>query len=229
MERPTLTALISVQHEAGFTFTDRHFASINGNELHRVMIEKLQSLELVDSIVINTDSSDIARGFGRSRKCRIVNAYTATPAEIEIELTSDKVTAAMIEETEGSHFLQLGPVFPFLKSSTIESVIEAYYSNVIEEDARYDSVLTIRAINRRLFDSDNDLVREDRPNTFVEDGILHVFNRETFLANGGRKAGKRPYGYIVNEIENMAVDSEENYQLARLVYDNRHFFPGAFR
>ena len=192
------------------------------------MIEKLEAVEQIGKIVLNTDSSRIRTMYGRSQKIQLISCRQE-PQEIEMELTSDKLTAAMLEHTDGEHFLQLGAIFPFVKQDTIERVIETYCNDVLNsEDRRYDSVFTIRAFDRRLFDSDNYLVREDRPNTFIEDGILHVFNRTAFTANGNRKVGRKPYSYSVHEIENMAIDSEENYKLARFVDENRHLFPRVF-
>jgi hypothetical protein len=108
-------------------------------------------------------------------------------------------------------------------------VIETYDKYVVHpEDHSYDSVFTIRTLNRRYFDTDTDFMREDRPNTFVEDGILHVFNRTTFLAGGNRKVGKKPYVCGIEEIENHAIDSEENYRVGVLIDDNRHLFPRVF-
>jgi len=229
METPKFTALISIQQEAGYFFPNRHFVSIGHSSLHRLMIEKLEGIAQIDRIVINTDSAEIRNAYSRSEKIKVVSAYTAEPGEIEMELTSDKVTAAMLEHTEGEHFLQLGAIFPFLKQSTIESAIENYYNYVIvAEDLKADSLFTIRTFNRRLYDSDNNGVREDRPNTFIEDGILHLFNRTTFKANGNRKVGKNPFGSGVDEIENMAIDSEENHLLAEFVDKNRHRFRNVF-
>ncbi|MNQ88562.1 hypothetical protein D3C85_1038300 [compost metagenome] len=146
-----------------------------------------------------------------------------------MELSSDKVTAALLEHTEGEHFLQLGPIFPFLKQQTIQYVIDTYNKYVIDqEDFSNDSVFTIKTLNRRYYDSDTNFIREDRPNTFIEDGILHVFNRTTFQNSGNRKVGKNPFACIVGEIENLAIDSEESYRIAVLIDKNRHQFPNIF-
>ncbi len=225
-----LTALISIPQEAGYYFPDRHFQHISGKSLYELMIGKLEAIAAIGTIIVNTDSVRIQNDYSRSRKVKVVNAYQGELGEIEMELTSDKVTAAMLEHSEGEHLLQLGAIFPFLKQETIEYVINTYDTHVVNPDEDnqrygYDSLLTIRMLNRRYFDSDTDFIREDRPNTFVEDGVLHVFNRSTFVANGNRKVGKRPYAYGVDEIENLAIDSEENYRLAVYIDEHRHFFP----
>lgn len=231
MSNFSLTALISIPEEAGYFFPNRHFERICGDSLYDVMINKLEVIPQVDKIIVNTDSARIKSGYSRSRsgKVKVINVYQSEPQEIEFELTSDKVTSALLEHAEGEHFLQLGPIFPFLKQQTIDSVIENYDRYVVNpENHRHDSVFTIRTLNRRYYDSDRDFIREDRPNTFVEDGILHVFNRTTFLAGGNRKVGKSPYACGVEDIENLAIDSEENYQLAVLIDGNRRRFPRVF-
>ncbi|NQX43327.1 CMP-N-acetylneuraminic acid synthetase [Pedobacter steynii] len=229
MDNFSLTALISIPEEAGYFFPDRHFQRISRGFLYSVMIDKLEGISRIGKIVINTDSDRIRSSYSRSDKVKVINVYKAEPQEIELELTSDRATAAILEHVEGEHFLQLGPIFPFLKQETIGNVIETYDKYVVNpEDRANDSVFTIKTLNRRYYDSDKDFIREDRPNTFVEDGILHVFNRKTFLAGGNRKVGKNPFSYGIDDIENLAIDSEENYQLAVLVDENRRRFPRVF-
>ncbi|MFA6060108.1 MAG: hypothetical protein WC756_18035 [Taibaiella sp.] len=229
MSNYSLTALISIPQEAGYFFPNRHFERISGSLLYSVMIDKLEAIPQVGKIIVNTDSGSIKNSYARSGKVKVIDAYQAEPQEIELELTSDRVTAALLEHTEGEHFLQLGPIFPFLKHQTIDSVIETYDRYVVNpEDRSYDSVFTIRTLNRRYYDSDTDFIREDRPNTFVEDGILHMFNRTTFLATGNRKVGKKSFAYGIDDIENSAIDSEENYRLAVFIDENRHRFPRIF-
>jgi CMP-N-acetylneuraminic acid synthetase len=229
MSNYLLTALISIPQEAGYFFPNRHFEYISGGPLFSVMIAKLEAIPQVGKIIVNSDSGRIKSQYSRQDKVKVIDVYRAEPQEIELELTSDRATAALLEHAEGEHFLQLGPIFPFLKHQTIDSVIEAYDKYVLNpEDHRNDSIFTIRTLNRRYYDSDTDFIREDRPNTFVEDGILHVFNRTTFLAGGMRKVGKKPFAWGIDEIENLAIDSEENYRLGVLIDENRRRFPSIF-
>ncbi len=224
-----LTALISIPSEAGYFFPNRHFQPISGKSLYRLMIDKLESIAEVGKIIVNTDSNIIKNSYTSSGKVKVINVYQADLMEIEMELTSDKATTAILAHAEGEHFLQLSPIFPFLKQETINYAIESYNKYVInQEDRSHDSVFTIRTLNRRYYDSDTDFIREDRPNTFVEDGILHLFNRTTFKAGGNRKVGKKPFGYGVEEIENLAIDSEENYHVAVLIDGKRQYFPRVF-
>jgi CMP-N-acetylneuraminic acid synthetase len=229
MSNHSLTAFISIPREAGYFFPNRHFERISGGPLYSVMIDKLEAIPQIGKIIVNTDAGSIKSSYAQSGKVSVIDVYQADPQEIELELTADRATAAILEHVEGEHFLQLGPIFPFLKHETIDGVIETYDKYVVNpEDRSYDSVFTIRALNRRYYDSDTDFIREDRPNTFVEDGIMHVFNRTTFLAGGGRKVGKKPFAYGIDDIENLAIDSEDQYQIAVFIDENRRRFPRIF-
>jgi CMP-N-acetylneuraminic acid synthetase len=202
----SLTAILYIPQEAGYFFPNRHFVHICKAALYRVMIDKLEEISQIEKIIITTDSTEIKNWYSRSPKVKVIDVYQAEPQEIELELTSDKATTTILQHVKGEHFLQLGPIFPFLKQETIAQVIEYYGKYVMDqEDKSQDSVFTIRALNRRYFDTDTDFMREDRPNTFIEDGILHAFNRTTFLANGNRKVGKKPFAFMVDEIENTAI------------------------
>ncbi|WP_222539485.1 cytidylyltransferase domain-containing protein [Pedobacter polysacchareus] len=229
MSNYSLTAIISIPEVAGYFFPNRHFEHISRNMLYSLMVDKLEAIPQIGKIIINTDAGRIKDHYSRYGKIKVIDVYRSEPQEIELELTSDKVTTAMLEHVETEHILQLGPIFPFLRQQTIQNAIENYHRYVLDpEDSRYDSLFTIKAMNRRLYDSDKNMMREDRPNTFVEDGILHIFNRSTFLANGNRKVGKNPFSYSIDDIENLAIDSEENYRLAVLIDEHRYRFPGVF-
>lgn len=229
MSNYPLTAIIFIPEVAGYFFPNRHFEHISRNILYSLMVDKLEAIPQIGKIVINTDAGRIKDHYSRYSKIKVIDVYRPELQEVELELTSDKATAAILEHVETEHILQLGPIFPFLRQQTIQAAIETYDKYVLDpEDSRYDSLFTIKTLNRRLYDSDKNVMREDRPNTFVEDGILHIFNRSTFLANGNRKVGKNPFSYGIDDIENLAIDSEDNYRLAVLIDEHRYRFPGVF-
>lgn len=235
MSQPNFTALITIRENCGYVLPDRNFRTFGRdyNPLYRRMIGKLEAIERVEHIVINTDSERVKQAYARDRNFTVIHALPKREQEMEpldMEMSPDSITASMLEKVSGEHFLQLGSIFPFLRERTIESAIDTYDRYILDpENSRHDSLFSITAIDRRMYDSDNDVLRQDRPNTFVEDGILHIFNRATFLASGKSKAGKSPFGFSIDHIENMAIDSEENCLLAEFVMENQHRFPRVFR
>src|ERR1700733_5209200 len=110
MSNYLLTALISIPQEAGYFFPNRHFEYISGGPLYSVMINKLEAIPQVGKIIVNSDSDRIKSDYTHSRKVKVINVYNAEPQEIELELTSDRATAALLKHAEGEHFLQLGPI-----------------------------------------------------------------------------------------------------------------------
>lgn len=234
MSQPNVTAIIHVRENCGYFFPDRNFMTLGRDytRLFERMINKLRSNERVNHIVVNTDSARVRSSYERTHGFTVVNALPVRELELEpidMEISPDSFTAAVLDKVDGEHFLEIGSIFPFLKESTIDNAIATYDRYVLDPEGGCDALFSITAINRRLYDSDTDNLRKDRPNTFVEDGILHLFNRKTFLANGKSKAGRRPFGYSIEAYENFAVDSEENYRIAELILENERFFPSLSR
>ena len=48
------------------------------------------------------------------------------------------------------------------------------------------------------------------------------------MPGGKRKVGPKPFAYGIDDIENLAIDSEENYQLGVFIDGNRHRFTRVF-
>jgi CMP-N-acetylneuraminic acid synthetase len=234
MSQPKFTAIITVRENCGYFLPNRNFLTIGRDytHLYERMIDKLRAVERVDHIIVNTDSANVRSACDRRAGFTVIDTLPRREQEFEpldLEMSPDSITAAVLDKANGEHFLELGSIFPFLKERTIEEAIHTYDRYVLDPEGRCDALFSITAINRRLYDSDTDTLRQDRPNTFVEDGILHLFNRKTFLENGKSKAGKSPFGYSIDTYENLAIDSEENYRLAELIMENDRFFPSVTR
>lgn len=232
--QPKLTALITIKEDCGYFLPDRHFKTFGRHyqSLFTIMIEKLEAIERIERIVINTDSSRVQNSYRHNSRFQLINTIEkrAEDAPPEFDLAPNKETLAMLAHAPGEHFIRLGSIFPFVKQDTIELAIDYYDRFVLDpEDGRHDSLFSVATYYQKLFDNDRDVLREDPPNVFAEDGILHVFNRTTFQQNGNRKVGKKPFAFGIDAIENMAIDSEENYELACLVDKNRHKFSRIFR
>ncbi len=225
--QPKLTALITIEENGTYFLPDQNLKSFGRSYLYMIMIEKLEAIDRIERIVINTDSQRVRNSYERMHRFQLINTIKKRREDEppSLEIASDKETAAILAQVQGEHFIRLGSIFPFVKQETIESAIGYYDRYALDPENREDSLFSVSHHYRKLFDNDRDVLREDPPNVFMEDGILHLFNRQTFQKQGNRKVGKSPFAFSIDSPENMAIDTEENYKLACLVEDNRHRFP----
>jgi len=236
MNKPAITALITVQKNNSSNLPDSHIKDFGGLPLFQIMIDKLLAVQIINKIVITTDSEQVKKTYGSNGKISIIDLphpdrfsdQHSTERILEEMPTSDLFTAHSLDKTEGEHFMQTQCINPLLSVKTIEEVIERYYMYVINaEQQQFDSVMSLCRIEKRLYDNSNYptiTLRNDPHFVVFEDTIFHVFNRATFFKHNKQKLGNNPMFFEVPEIENLAVESPATYKLAKLAYDNKNLF-----
>lgn len=235
MNKPAITALITIQETNNSYLPDAHLKELGGKPLFQLMIEKLLAVKEINRIVITTDSDKVRKMYGSLSNISIIDfpnpetfSNENTERILEEMPTSDRVTANSLEKTGGEHFIQTQCINPMLSVKTIEDAIERYYTYVLNDEyQQFDSVMSLSRIDKRLYDSSNYPVitlRDDPHFVIFEDTVFNLFNRAAFMRNKKRKFGKNPMFFEVPEIENLTVETPTGYQLAKLVYENKNLF-----
>ncbi len=236
MNKPTITALITIQKTNPSNLPDSHIKDFGGVPLFQIMIDKLLTVKAISKIVITTDSDLVKKTYGSNGKVSIIGLphpdqfsdQHSTERILEEMPTSDLITAHSLKNTDGEYFMQTQCINPLLSVKTIEEVIERYYLYVINaEQQQFDSVMSLSRIEKRLYDNSNYptiTLRNDPHFVIFEDTIFHIFNRATFFKHNKQKLGNNPMFFEVPEIENLAIESPATYKLAKLAYDNNSLF-----
>jgi CMP-N-acetylneuraminic acid synthetase len=233
MNKPAITALITIQEKNTSYLADSHFKELGGKPLFRIMIDKLLAVKAIERILITTDSAVVRKTYGGNNKISLIDLpgsetlseEYSTARILEEMPTSDRITAYSLAKINGEHFMQTQCINPILSVRTIEDAIERYYEYVLNQENEYpfDSVISLSRVEKRLFDNSNypTITLRDEPHFVIfEDTILNIFSRTSFVRNHKQKLGKNPMFFEVPEIENLAVESPASYKLAKLVYDN---------
>lgn len=236
MNRPAITALITIQENTNYYLPDAHFKEFDGKPLFQLMIKKLLLIQSINRIVITTDSDLVRKTYAGNNKISILpfpNPDTLSekhsPERILEEMpTSDRFTAHALEHIEGEHFMQTQCINPLLSIRTIQDAIERYYSYVLEDEyQQFDSVMSLSRVEKRLYDNSNypvTTLRNEPHFVIFEDTVFNLFNRTAFLRNKKKKHGKNPMFFEVPEIENLTVETIEGYKLAKLAFENKELF-----
>src|SRR5688572_22731294 len=120
MNKPTITALITVQEDAGYYLHNGNFVLFGGKPMFEVMIEKLLRVEYIGRIVVTTDSERVRTALAGESKVDLIGYPENFSGDPNIEMvetmpTSDKMTAhALHQEAYGEHFMQVQPNNPLL-------------------------------------------------------------------------------------------------------------------
>ncbi len=235
MNKPTITALMTIQENNNSNLPDSHLKDFGGKPLFQLMVEKLLAVKAINHLVITTDSEKVSKMYSDTPAISILNVpnpatlSSDTSKRILEEMpTSDRFTAHSLEQIPGEHFMQTQCINPLLSIRTIEDVIERYYTYVLNDEYRqFDSVMSLSRIEKRLYDSSNypAIILRNEPHFVIfEDTIFHIFNRTAFTRNNQKKFGKNPMFFEVPEIENLAIETPMSYTLAKLAYENKNLF-----
>lgn len=221
-----ITALLPIQKEYSYyVLPNRNFVLFNGKPMYQHMIEKLLKFPEFESIVISTNSDEVKEYCKRNGKLRIIDRPDSLTGE---DVKSDMVTAHALEKISGEYFMEFQSFHPLLTHDSIEGFIKQYIDYIVPGEY-FDSMYTIQRHELRNFDLDKRELNDEYQFVMYETGILHGFTRANFRKNGNQKVGKLPFHTDVKEIEGIPLISDENYELAKLVYDNRDKFPTIFR
>lgn len=232
MNKPAITALITVQKTTNSELTDAHLKDFGGKPLFSLMVDKLLSVSAIERVVITTDSELVKKLYNGNSKVAIIDfpaagkfSKDANQRILEDMPTSDVFTANSLEKIGGEHFMQTQCINPLLSVQTIEAAIDRYHAYVLDDEyQQFDSVMSLSRIEKRLYDVSNYpaiTLRNDPHFVIVEDTIFNLFNRTAFVRNKKQKFGKNPMFFDVPEIENLTVETAAGYKLAKLAYENK--------
>lgn len=233
MNKPAITALITVQKINNSELSGAHLSDFGGKPLFSLMVDKLLSIAAIERVVITTDTDLVKKMYGSNHKVSIIDfpapgKFSKDPNQriLEDMPTSDILTANSLEKTGGEHFMQTQCINPLLSVKTIEAAIDRYHSYVLNDEyQQFDSVMSLARVEKRLYDASNYptiILRNDPHFVILEDTVFNLFNRTAFVRNKKQKFGKNPMFFEVPEIEHLTVETATGYQLAKLAYEHKH-------
>ncbi|MDR0425161.1 MAG: acylneuraminate cytidylyltransferase family protein [Clostridiales Family XIII bacterium] len=107
---------------------------------------------------------------------------------------------------------------PFTRAASIETALDKVHTE------GYDSAFSAVKLQDYCwyqgeplnYSLDNLIVTQDLEPVYMETGAFFIFRREVF-ENTGRRIGSRPYMHIVDQFEQIDIDTAEDFALAQAV------------
>jgi len=201
--------------------SNKNIRPFAGKPLFHCIAKVLQESDLVQSIIIDTDSVSIAQNAKEHfSKVRIIER----PHKIQGDMVEmNTIIAHDLSVTEGEHFLQTHSTNPLLTRETLDKAITEYFSL----DGPYDSLFSVTKLQTRLYwESGNpvnhnpqELLRtQDLPLLFEENSNIYLFSKTSFAAAGNRRIGKNPKMFIIDALESVDIDNHETFRLAESLH-----------
>lgn len=198
----------------------KNYRLFAGKPLYHHIISKLLACELINQVVIDTDSSFI-----------LEDAKNNFPEVILLErpenlrkgdVPMNDVLMNTIQQTEADFYLQTHSTNPVLSVSSINRGIEI----LLENYPIYDSLFSVTQLQTRLYNQLGQAVNhnpaillrtQDLPPIFEENSCLYVFTRKILEENHNR-IGKRPFLFSIPKEESVDIDEEIDFKIAEFLF-----------
>lgn len=201
--------------------SNKNIRPFAGKPLFHHIAQVLQDSDLVQSIIINTDSDFIARSASEHfSKVRIIDRPEAIRGDM---VSMNTIIAYDLSVTEGEHFLQTHSTNPILTRATLDRAIAEYFAM----DETHDSLFSVTKLQTRLYwesgepvnHNPRELLRtQDLPPLFEENSNIYLFSRESFLKADNKRVGTHPKMFVMDQLEAMDIDTEEDFILAEAIH-----------
>ena len=187
------------------------------------ILDALNESNVIDEIIINTDSVEIAES---ARKYFDVTIHMRP--DYLLNLQSDEANQIMaydLDRTEGEYFIQTHSTNPLLKPKTIKKAVDVFFKQV----AKHDSLFSVTPLQTRLYNHDfnalnhdpkNMIKTQNLPNIYEENSCIYVFSRNSFTENKNR-IGAKPYLFSIDRHEAVDIDEEFDFLLAETLMQDR--------
>jgi CMP-N-acetylneuraminic acid synthetase len=199
----------------------KNFRIFDGLPLYKHTLYKLKDFD----VFVDTDSDEILEEVSKDRRLFHVSAYRRSP-----DLIGDETPVCdLIKYFAETHcdskdaICQVHVTSPFLSVKTLK---EAH--NIINNDKRYDSVVSCSVLQTRLWRQENYGMcpinhnpmkleqTQDLPRYYEENSLFYIFYSGQITATGNR-IGTSPYFYVTEQSESLDIDTEEDWQLANIM------------
>jgi len=196
----------------------KNYRLMNGKPLYWYIFNTLSRVDLIDKIICNTDSLEIENIV--KKDFPNVEIYHR-PKHLEGgDISTNLLLIDTIESLnltdEKNLFLQTHVTNPLLTIETVNKCIKTF-----NEKKDYDSLFTAKQLQTRLYDKNglaiNHNVREliptqDLDPIYEENSCVYIFPYSV-LKTYKHRIGKKPYIFIMDDIESSDIDYESDFIL----------------
>ncbi|HVU21441.1 acylneuraminate cytidylyltransferase family protein [Hyphomicrobium sp.] len=218
-----LVALMPMRHSSERVPGKNYRPFGDGRPLFHHTLDALKGCNLIDKIVINTDSPTIAEQCAEKYPDVII---INRPENIRGGMTPmNDVLLHDVKTVESQFYLQTHSTNPIMTSETLTNAVETFFKNY----PIYDSLFSVTKVQTRFWDSlarainhnPNILIRtQDLPPFYEENSCVYIFERNTLIERHNR-IGNRPFLFEMDPYEAVDIDEEIDFRVAEEVFRQR--------
>tara|TARA_A100001015_G_scaffold308582_1_gene406446 strand:- start:1243 stop:1929 length:687 start_codon:yes stop_codon:yes gene_type:complete len=202
----------------------KNFRDFGGKPLFRWMLDTLESIKEIDTIVINTDARQILKNNGLTESNRII--IRDRKPEISGDLVSmNLIINDDVQNIDSDIYLMTHTTNPLLSKKSIQLAISNFKKALKSNDV--DSLFSVNKVQERFYNfkvealnhDPNNLIRtQDLDPWFQENSNLYLFTKKSFLSTNAR-IGSKPMFIETPWFESTDIDTPDDWELAEVMIE----------
>ena len=210
-----LAALVPMRHHSQ-RVPGKNYRPLAGKPLYQHILETLQAVPEIDTVIVDTDSEPVMDGVQRFYPdVKLI----ARPEHLRADdVPMNDILLHDTAQAQADFYLQTHSTNPLLKPETISRAIQSLISNY----PKYDSLFSVTRLQTRLYWQDGRAINhnpleliqtQDLPPVYEENSCIYVFTREN-LERKKHRIGDSPMMFEISADEAWDIDEELDFEIA---------------
>lgn len=217
MSKKKVTALLFMKGDS-VRVPNKNLRDFNGKPLLYWILLSLKKSELIDDIVLNTDSYKIAE---TAKFFFDIIIHMRPDYLLKIESNeANQIMEYDVKKHNSDYYLQTHCTNPLLKPETIDQAIETFLNQHTN-----DSLMSVTSLKSRFYWPDGTGINhkpeiliktQDLDPIYEENSCIYMFSRENFIKRKNR-IGEKPLLFPIEPLEAIDIDEESDFLIAESI------------
>ncbi len=217
-----LAALVPMRHHSQ-RVPGKNYRPLAGKPLFQHILETLQAVPEIDTVMVDTDSEPVVDGVRRLfPNVKLIQRPEHLRAD---DVPMNDILLYDTAQVQADFYLQTHSTNPLLKADTISRGIKAFLSDY----PKYDSLFSVTRLQTRLYWQDGRAINhnplellqtQDLPPVYEENSCVYLFTREN-LERKKHRIGDKPFMFEIDADEAWDIDEELDFEIADFLMRKR--------
>ncbi len=218
-----IAALVPMRHHSQ-RVPGKNYRPLAGKPLFQHILETLQSVPEIDTVMVDTDSEPVMDGVQRLfPNVKLIQRPEHLRAD---DVPMNDILLYDTAQVQADFYLQTHSTNPLLKSETISRGIKIF----LADSPKYDSLFSVTRLQTRLYWQDGRAINhnplellqtQDLPPVYEENSCVYLFTREN-LERKKHRIGDSPLMFEIDADEAWDIDEELDFEIADFLMRKRN-------
>lgn len=217
-----IAALVPMRHHSQ-RVPGKNYRPLAGKPLFQHILETLQAVPEIDTVIVDTDSEPVMDGVRRFfPNVKLIQRPEHLRAD---DVPMNDILLYDTVQFQADFYLQTHSTNPLLRAETISSAIQKFMT----EYPKYDSLFSVTRLQTRLYWQDGRAINhnpleliqtQDLPPVYEENSCVYLFTREN-LERKKHRIGDHPLMFEIDADEAWDIDEELDFEIADFLMRKR--------